>query len=255
MLASEKKILFDFFTATHNHLSHFKNRNKSAVIFLDDSPLSKKTPQSGLRKKPKIENESARPMSFAELSKKIHSCSRCALCKSRKNPVEGTGVLQPLVLVIGEAPGADEDAKGLPFIGRAGMLLDKMLAAISLSRTENCYITNILKCRPPANRDPLPDERDACFPFLQNQIHLLAPKAILLLGRIAAQKLLNTQGSLSRLHGIFFDYERIPVLATYHPSALLRDESLKRFAWNDLKIFRSKLAKISGDYARTLSEK
>lgn len=265
MLATEKKILFDFFNATHEHLSQFKNQNKANIVFSDDVADSKNINSPEDFSETKVTQKSLEPLQFAnenfsatsieELSEKMRACKKCSLCNSRKNLVAGTGVLNPLVLVIGEAPGADEDAQGLPFVGKAGVLLDKMLASISLSRTTNCYIANILKCRPPENRDPLPEEQASCFPFLDAQIHLLKPTAILLLGRIATQKILNTKGSLSRLHGIFFDYKTIPVLATYHPSALLRDESLKGFAWNDLKNFRSKLAKLSSTYAKAILQK
>ncbi len=150
------------------------------------------------------------------------------------------------MLVIGEGPGADEDAKGEPFVGKAGQLLDKMLAAINLSRHTNCFIANIVKCRPPNNRDPMPDEADACRSFLDAQIGILKPKLILAVGRIAAQNLLNTTTGINKLRGQFFEYRGIPLLPTYHPSALLRNEDLKRPAWEDLKKFRTRLEEITG---------
>ena len=148
------------------------------------------------------------------------------------------------VMVIGEGPGADEDRQGRPFVGRAGQLLDKMLEAIQLSRKTNCYITNVVKCRPPQNRDPAPEERSCCAAFLDAQIRLLRPKMILVMGRIAAQHLLRTSDGIGKLRGRFFDYQGIPLMPTYHPSALLRDESLKRPAWEDLKRFRARLHEL-----------
>ena len=148
------------------------------------------------------------------------------------------------VMVIGEGPGADEDRQGRPFVGKAGQLLDKMLEAIQLSRKTNCYITNVVKCRPPQNRDPAPEERSCCAAFLDAQIRLLRPKMILVMGRIAAQHLLQTSDGIGKLRGRFFDYQGIPLMPTYHPSALLRDESLKRPAWEDLKRFRARLHEL-----------
>ncbi len=180
------------------------------------------------------------------IARKIAICDRCRLCGGRTNTVPGIGVPEPLVLVIGEGPGADEDAKGEPFVGKAGQLLDKMLAAINLSRHTNCFIANIVKCRPPNNRDPMPDEADACRSFLDAQIGILKPKLILAVGRIAAQNLLNTTTGINKLRGQFFEYRGIPLLPTYHPSALLRNEDLKRPAWEDLKKFRTRLEEITG---------
>ena len=188
-------------------------------------------------------------LTLSSVAQKIVSCTRCQLCRRRTNAVPGMGVERPAVLVVGEGPGAEEDMQGLPFVGPAGKLLDKMLAAICLGRDQNCYIANIVKCRPPDNRTPLQDEADACIPFLEAQIHLLKPQMILAAGRTAGQNLLKTDASLSRLHGQFFDYSGIPLMVTYHPSALLRDESLKLPAWNDLKAFRAKLEEINPGYA------
>ncbi len=158
------------------------------------------------------------------------------------------------MLVIGEGPGADEDAQGKPFVGRAGKLLDKMLAAIHLSRDTNCFIGNIVKCRPPQNRDPLPEETAACGSFLEAQIQLLRPHLILAVGRIAAQYLLDTTDGIGRLRGRFFDYGGIPLMPTYHPSALLRNEQLKRPAWEDLKTFRSRLLELAPGYDGTAEQ-
>lgn len=189
--------------------------------------------------------------SMEEIYAAVAQCSACVLGQTRTHPVAGEGPeeLSRLtnsveVMVIGEGPGADEDRQGRPFVGRAGQLLDKMLEAIQLSRKTNCYITNVVKCRPPQNRDPAPEERSCCAAFLDAQIRLLRPKLILVMGRIAAQHLLQTSDGIGKLRGRFFDYQGIPLMPTYHPSALLRDESLKRPAWEDLKRFRARLHEL-----------
>ena len=189
--------------------------------------------------------------SMQEIYAAVAQCSACVLGQTRTHPVAGEGPeeLSRLtnsveVMVIGEGPGADEDRQGRPFVGRAGQLLDKMLEAIQLSRKTNCYITNVVKCRPPQNRDPAPEERSCCAAFLDAQIRFLRPKMILVMGRIAAQHLLQTSDGIGKLRGRFFDYQGIPLMPTYHPSALLRDESLKRPAWEDLKRFRARLHEL-----------
>jgi DNA polymerase len=148
-------------------------------------------------------------------------------------------------MVVGEGPGADEDSTGRPFVGRAGQLLDKMLESIGLSRSKNCFIANMIKCRPPGNRDPGSEEIATCFPFLERQITLLSPQIILCAGRVAAQNLLKTNTGINALRGEFKELSigetKIPVLCTFHPSAILRDESLKRPAWEDLKLLKSRL--------------
>ncbi|MDR1248263.1 MAG: uracil-DNA glycosylase [Treponema sp.] len=192
--------------------------------------------------------------SLENLAAEIGRCAGCSLADRRKNAVPGEGAERPLVLVIGEGPGADEDASGRPFVGRAGQLLDRMLASVGLWRDKNCFIANTVKCRPPGNRDPLPEETAACSGFLARQIRLLNPKIILCVGRIAAQTMLNTRSSMGSLRGSFAGYRTaeglvIPLLATYHPSAILRDESYKRPAWEDLKLLRRRLAELDGPYA------
>ena len=184
------------------------------------------------------------------LAKKIATCKRCRLCEGRTNTVPGMGVENPFVLVVGEGPGEQEDLSGLPFVGPAGQLLDKMLAAIGLSRTTNCYIANIVKCRPPKNRIPLPEEADACISFLQAQIAVLKPKAILAAGSTAVKNLLRTSNGVIKLHGQILDFNGIPLMATYHPSALLHDPRNKRTAWEDLKIFREMLRRLTPEYEK-----
>ena len=174
--------------------------------------------------------------SLDALQKTVAVCTLCELHRTRTQTVFGTGSPDAEWLVIGEAPGFEEDRKGEPFVGRAGQLLTKMLLAIGLTR-EQIFIANILKCRPPDNRDPHQQEIMSCRPYLRQQIDLIRPRIILAMGRIAAQALLDTDTSIGRLRGIQHRYEDtgIPVVATYHPAYLLRSPQQKRHAWEDLK--------------------
>ncbi|MDR2149319.1 MAG: uracil-DNA glycosylase [Spirochaetaceae bacterium] len=181
------------------------------------------------------------PDSLHRIINEVYICTACPLHKTRISGVPGEGVEHPVVLVVGEGPGAQEDKTGRPFVGPAGQLLDKMLSSIDLSREKQCFITNIVKCRPPLNRDPQLEEMEACMPFFSRQLALLKPKLILSLGRIATQWLLQTNETITKLHGQWKDYKGIPFLPTYHPSALLHNEMWKRPAWEDLKILRAKL--------------
>ena len=192
-----------------------------------------------------------------QIAEEIKNCKACGLCATRKNAVPGEGAKRPLVMVIGEGPGADEDASGRPFVGKAGQLLDKMLKAIDLYRDKNCFIANIVKCRPPGNRDPQPDEASACIPYLQRQIKILKPHLILCAGRIASQNLLKTTQGVNALRGTFHEYRIntadevpsvIPVICTLHPSAILRDSTNRAPAWEDLKQLKAKLVSICGEY-------
>ncbi|HUX38302.1 MAG TPA: uracil-DNA glycosylase [Rectinemataceae bacterium] len=171
----------------------------------------------------------------------VETCRACRLGEGRHHPAYGEGPERPLVLVVGEGPGAEEDAQGRPFVGAAGRLLDRMLSSIGLSRDANCYIANIVKCRPPGNREPSPDEKEACMPWLERQIDVLKPSFILAMGRTAATALLRSEEGIGRLRGRWFERGGIPLIATYHPSALLRDEGLKRPAWEDLKTLKFRL--------------
>lgn len=175
--------------------------------------------------------------SWQALEQEVSRCEKCALHQTRTQTVFGVGNASADWLVIGEAPGADEDRLGEPFVGRAGKLLDAMLKAIDLDRASNVYIANILKCRPPNNRDPLPDEVASCSDYLRRQIDYIRPKIILAVGRIAAQNLLQTGMALSKMRGVVHRYPgtHIPVIVTYHPAYLLRSPSEKRGAWEDLK--------------------
>jgi DNA polymerase len=175
--------------------------------------------------------------SLAELNQMICNCTKCPLGHTRTKFVFGVGNPKAEVVVVGEAPGADEDLQGEPFVGRAGQLLNKILEAIHFKR-EEVYICNILKCRPPNNRDPLPEEIDTCEPHLWKQLELIKPKMILCLGRVAGQTLLRTTEPLGSLRGKMHEYRGIPLMVTYHPAALLRNPNWKRPTWEDVQKFR-----------------
>ncbi|MCK5849835.1 MAG: uracil-DNA glycosylase [Kiritimatiellae bacterium] len=168
------------------------------------------------------------------IEKAIVSCKKCGLHETRTKVVPGQGSAHPEIMFIGEAPGADEDKQGQAFVGRAGKLLTKMIIAMGYSRDE-VFIGNILKCRPPANRKPMPDEMDTCMPYLKQQITALQPKVIIALGATAVQGLLQTSTGISKLRGIWTTFEGIPFMPTYHPAYLLRNPSAKKDVWNDLK--------------------
>lgn len=175
--------------------------------------------------------------SLERLDSAISKCMKCSLGATRRKFVFGVGNPNSKLVLIGEAPGADEDEQGEPFVGRAGQLLNKILAAVQLKR-EDVYICNILKCRPPNNRDPLPDEAEACEPYLKKQLEIIKPKIILCLGRIAGQTLLKTNATLTELRKNTYEYEGIKVLVTFHPAALLRNPNWKRPAWEDVQKMR-----------------
>lgn len=177
------------------------------------------------------------PQDWAGLRAVVKNCNRCKLRPSCTQTVFGVGIEHAPLMVVGEGPGADEDAQGEPFVGRAGKLLDEMLRSIGRSRAENVFIANVVKCRPPGNRDPEPDEVEACRPYLDQQIKLVKPRLIVALGRIAAQRLLNTDEPLSKLRGPLYHYgaEKTPLFITYHPAYLLRSPREKAKSWEDLK--------------------
>ena len=179
--------------------------------------------------------ENATPLDLYRL--RIEKCTRCRLSKERNKFVFGEGNPSADIMFIGEAPGRDEDIQGIPFVGKAGQLLDKILSAIQLNR-EEVYIANIVKCRPPQNRTPSTDEIDTCFPYIEEQIKMIQPKIICLLGAVAARRILNQNASISSLRGRIHQYGQIETIVTYHPAALLRNEQLKRPTWDDMKILR-----------------
>ena len=170
-----------------------------------------------------------------QLSSMVLSCQRCRLCQGRNHAVVGEGAMHPLLMVIGEGPGADEDATGRPFVGRSGQFLDSWLSPIGLSRQKNVYIANIVKCRPPQNRTPLPDEVELCVPYVKRQVQLVRPQAILLSGATAAHAMLGRVEGVGRLREQTFQLDGIPTVVTYHPAGVLRNPTLKRDDWNDIK--------------------
>lgn len=178
-----------------------------------------------------------------ELRVQVESCRRCPLCDGRTQTVFGVGNPHARVMFIGEAPGKNEDLQGEPFVGAAGKFLDEMLTIIDLGR-HNCYITNIIKCRPPKNRDPMQTEQDACIDFLRAQTKLLKPKIIVCLGRIAAMRLIRPDFKITREHGQFIEKGGILFTALYHPSALLRDESKRPDTFTDLKALQAKVREV-----------
>ena len=177
--------------------------------------------------------------SLDEFYSSIKNCQACQLGATRKSFVFGVGDKNADLLLVGEAPGEKEDMEGIPFVGRAGRLLDKILSAISLSRDSGVYICNVIKCRPPKNRDPLPSEIEKCEPYLKEQINLIKPKLIVALGRVAAKTLLNNDLPLKEMRSVKHNYYGIPLVATYHPAALLRNQNLKPAAWDDFKWIRN----------------
>jgi uracil-DNA glycosylase len=192
-------------------------------------------------------------LDLPDLRDAVAACEACGLCTTRTQTVFGVGAEHPECLVVGEAPGAEEDASGEPFVGKAGRLLDAMLAAIGLARARNVFIANVLKCRPPGNRDPSSTEIAQCRPFLERQIALLAPPMILVVGRIASLALLQTEASMASLRGrehrITIAGREIPVIATYHPAYLLRSPEEKSKAWADLCLARATLDRLAAGAA------
>ena len=186
------------------------------------------------------------PQDLAALATLVSTCRKCGLCETRTQTVFADGAPTARLLLVGEAPGRDEDAQGLPFVGRAGQLLNKMLTAIDLKR-EEVYICNVLKCRPPENRTPQPEEVERCLPYLEQQIALIRPSLICALGLSAAQALLRTKASMTSMRGRVFEFRGVRLIPTYHPAALLRNPALKREAWADLQQVRDLLR--AGDAA------
>ncbi|MDV2210279.1 uracil-DNA glycosylase [Burkholderia pseudomallei] len=184
--------------------------------------------------RPAATTPSVAELGWDELRARVADCERCRLCEKRTNTVFGVGDEHADWMLVGEAPGENEDKQGEPFVGQAGKLLDNMLRALALKRGENVYIANVIKCRPPGNRNPEPDEVARCEPYLQRQVALVKPKLIVALGRFAAQTLLKTDGSIASMRGRVHQYEGVPVIVTYHPAYLLRSLQDKAKAWSDL---------------------
>lgn len=181
---------------------------------------------------------------FEELKADCLNCRKCGLCETRHNVVFGVGNPEAKVMFVGEGPGENEDLQGEPFVGRAGKLLDLMLDAVDLSRERNIYIANIVKCRPPKNRDPQPTEQEACIGWLRNQFAIMRPKIVVCLGRIAGMKIMDPNLKITRDHGKFIDKKGTLMMATLHPAALLRNPSQKPDAFNDFLLLRDKIMEV-----------
>jgi DNA polymerase len=211
--------------------------SKPAAPITPTTVTAEQSPQSSL------EGLNLVDLTLADLAQTIQSCQRCGLCQGRQQAVPGEGIDKPAILIVGEAPGEQEDMQGKPFVGRSGQLLQNMLASIGHGRDTSVFITNVVKCRPPANRNPRDEEIAACAPYLARQIELLAPQAILAMGRFAAHALLKTEAPLQQLradtHSIDVAGVARPVVVTYHPAYLLRRPVDKRLAWEDLKRLRA----------------
>jgi len=171
---------------------------------------------------------------YDELLQEIQGCSRCHLAAGRLNTVPGEGSLQADVMLVGEGPGADEDASGRPFVGKAGQLLDRMLEFVKIDRSA-VYIANVIKCRPPGNRNPLSEEVEACLPFLRRQVQIIKPKLIVCMGSVAAKAVMDPEAMISKIRGEFVEKKGLLFFATYHPAALLRNDDLKWDSWRDFK--------------------
>lgn len=191
-------------------------------------------------------------MDWAELKAAVAGCTACELHKARTRTVFGVGDENADWLFIGEAPGADEDAQGEPFVGQAGKLLDNMLKSIGLKRGDNVYIANVVKSHPPNNRDPLPDEIAACFPYLQRQIELIQPKLIITLGKVASEALLGREEAIASLRGRVHGYQGIPLIVTYHPAYLLRTLQDKARAWEDLCLAKQTIQDLCAKESATI---
>jgi DNA polymerase len=177
-------------------------------------------------------------MDYDRLREAVLGCTRCALAETRTQAVFADGHPNARLVVVGEAPGANEDRTGLPFVGQAGKLLDLMLASVGLSRRDSVYICNVLKCRPPGNRNPQPQEISTCSPYLHRQLELVQPEALLAVGTFAAQLLTSSNLPLGKIRGDVHAYQGIPLVVTYHPAALLRNAGWTRHAWDDLQLLR-----------------
>jgi len=183
--------------------------------------------------------------SLEKITTEISVCNKCILGKTRTNTVPGAGNQNPILMIIGEAPGAEEDKTGQVFVGRAGQYLDKWMEAIELNRYDYLYLSNIVKCRPPGNRDPLENEISACLPYLERQITLLKPKLILTVGRISSQVLTHSNMGIGKMRGKTYEYQGIKLIPTYHPSAVLRNpEEYRKPVWEDLKRVKNALSEI-----------
>ncbi|MGF6609158.1 uracil-DNA glycosylase family 4 [Paraburkholderia sp. WSM4175] len=215
----------------------FDAPSEDDFAWFDDPAASAPAPAEARRDAPAL--PSIHTLDWDALAERVAGCEACRLCEKRTNTVFGVGDREADWMLIGEAPGENEDRQGEPFVGQAGKLLDNMLHSLALARGTNVYIANVIKCRPPGNRNPQPDEVARCEPYLQRQVSLVKPKLIVALGRFAAQSLLKTDASISSMRGRVHTYEGVPVIVTYHPAYLLRSLPDKAKAWADLCLART----------------
>jgi DNA polymerase len=194
---------------------------------------------------PPVQDTASEATGLAALAATVEACTRCRLAQGRHKAVFGSGNPDADLMFIGEGPGAEEDRQGLPFVGPAGELLTKIIQAMDLRR-EDVYIANVVKCRPPGNRDPQPDEVAACRGYLERQIELVGPRLIVILGRVAAQTLLGNESPIGQMRGQWYQVRGIPTMITYHPAALLRNQALKRPTWEDMQQVRDRLRQAGG---------
>jgi DNA polymerase len=217
------------------------------VLGVTEIPLSeRKTTEEVDVKEKTMEIEPEKPAisdpekAMEAIRQELENCGRCKLCEGRKNIVFGSGNVRAKLVFVGEAPGRDEDIQGLPFVGRAGQLLTKIIESIGLSR-EDVYIANIIKCRPPGNRNPLPEEIASCLPYLLSQLEVIQPEIICALGKFSAQTLTGSSEPIGRLRGKFYDFRGIKLIPTFHPAYLLRNPQGKKQVWEDMKMIRREL--------------
>ena len=234
--------LSDYFKAQRDLYGSELILNQKLVDELPDKTVT--VVKSDIQKEPVVDENLGQLQSYYHA---IKGCMKCPLGATRTNFVFGVGNGEADLMLIGEAPGRDEDLKGIPFVGRAGQLLTLMLRSIDLSR-EEVFIANVLKCRPPNNRDPQPDEIEKCEPYLLTQIKMISPKLIVTLGRFASASLLRINSALGTLREEVHNYNDVPLIVTYHPAALLRNPQLKRQAWEDLKRISNYLKKDSQNH-------
>jgi uracil-DNA glycosylase family 4 len=211
------------------------------------APQAPQAPKTAPPQNPaKASNHAERAAELAALAAAAATCTRCRLSEGRSKVVFGSGDPNADLMLIGEGPGAEEDRQGLPFVGPAGELLTRILQAMELTRDE-VYIANVVKCRPPGNRDPQPDEVSACRGYLERQIALVQPRVIAVLGKVAAQTLLGNDSSIGQMRGRWVQIQGIPTMVTYHPAALLRNPALKRPTWEDMQQVRDRVRMVSAD--------
>ncbi len=220
--------------ADDNQVAGYPNPPRSPLVRGEDNQLSGSSLDKGRAKRGALGGVGGEELNWPELKQQVRDCTACRLRAGCTQTVFGVGDENAGWLFVGEGPGADEDALGEPFVGQAGKLLDNMLAAIKLKRGKNVYIANIVKCRPPDNRNPSADEIAQCLPYLQRQIALMQPKLIVALGKVASNALLGKEATIASLRSKLHDYHGIPLLVTYHPAYLLRSPSEKAKAWQDL---------------------